>query len=476
MKNFIQALWSKRRAILIVLLSLCVLWIYSRQNETFRTEDVDDALSASFIYNYTQKGIENDPVFDTTMEQGQSGVRYFGKIQAMVYGRVLDIAGWTRGNFHWISVFFFAMSALLWFFILKKRGSKNSEALVFCLLLLWLEPLFYTSHLPRTESFVFFLVSCSILFYSFDRYFLSALVLTLAIENHPIAFLGGAYLFAFFIADCIDKKRKPTELVLPLLNFLAGLLTGAGIYMVLHRDVLDSLSHSIDGRRGFDSNFFLNYFFFQSKRRLLEVVLFGVTVILFFWSRQFGKNKDGWILTLTVILFSVIIGRNNPHDMFLGYPALLYFLWKTYRNVDRLDVLIAAFLLIFAPKYLQVSLQTQGYRFPEFVRQIQATVPKDSLPVFGNPNSYFALMDRDFYSLQHFHGNPKEKGIREFYLIADNTYRDKKDSLYNVRPVIETDYRNAGKIGDFTFFRQKYEVYRMVLTTSEDTAVPEKNP
>jgi hypothetical protein len=121
-----------------------------------------------------------------------------------------------------------------------------------------------------------------------------------------------------------------------------------------------------------------------------------------------------------------VVNFANPHANFhyalYYYPALLLTALFVFDKIKRIEWAVTFFFLIFLAYDASVFYRRRHYDFAEYVRQIQASVPADSLPVVGSPNEWFAFKDRTFYPAigTFFYDSTSP----EFYLVAGNDYRN----------------------------------------------------
>ena len=111
--------------------------------------------------------------------------------------------------------------------------------------------------------------------------------------------------------------------------------------------------------------------------------------------------------------------------MIYVYPALLLLVLWTFEGSRRLRTIVILWLVYLLPQYAFVYTQNHDWDFSQYLAKVQQAIPSDRTPVVGRSNDWFAFMNRSFYGLDY-GGDFRNLGLREFYMIEDEAYRQGK--------------------------------------------------
>jgi hypothetical protein len=383
---------------------------------------VDDPWTLSFLYNYLSRGVEIDTTFGNAgVDHGQNGVAHFGKLQAFVYGPVLDSFSWSRDAAHSTSTFLIAAAAVTWGLIVLRMTENRGLAIFTILVLPWMEPFFGAANQARPDALAFFLATLALGLFLYRQPFASGLAAAAALEVHPV---GGAYALLFVTAAFaaqlpVTTEERPT-LMRSLAYLSAGLACGMVLYVALHSGAISTLPGALmDGSTS--TKVFLVEYFVNARygRHLPELVIFLVAVILFF-------RLDGWreqrllgCLLVAVAISLLLVRRPNFHYAIYPYVVLLITtLWVSER-LGRLWLMLAVLLVLLVPQYAYAYRINRTSHLSAYLAAVKAAVPDDGIPIVGPPNSWYTLRNRSFYATPHDEDDFLRLELDEFYVVQD---------------------------------------------------------
>jgi hypothetical protein len=344
---------ATRENILLGLCAAAIVLVYALLHDIYRPDNGDDAWSLSFIYNYRHQGIEYDRTFGCTDAfGGQNGVELFGKLQAGLYGPLMDAAGWRRGAAHWISTALMALAAAAWAGIAAHVTGSRRLGLYAAAAMLLLEPFFSAANQARPEALAFLFSSLALLAYLRNLPLLAGILAVAAVETHPM----GAYAFVYLgaaVAGAGSRAAPPSgsgvagagSRAAPassgsgaasgsgpprpggraLLLLAAGLLLGAAGYAALHGRHLGKLVAVVTANNPGSPGGYLGDYFFKTRylRHLPELALIVAGAIVFLV--RGGPRRYpfvAWLLAVTVLSLCVF-RRPNFHYALYPYPAFV---------------------------------------------------------------------------------------------------------------------------------------------------------
>jgi hypothetical protein len=433
--------WALMGLYLVAALSVTILL-----HGIYRPENMDDAVFLSFAHNHVVRGIEGDLCFGASAGSGgYGGVTFFGKTFTYLYGYLLNIFGWTKGHAHLISTFIVFLSALTWVAILKRLGFSRRLTVFFGLALVIVEPFFGAANQARPDALVFFLASVALLSFVRGWFVGAGFLAVVSIEIHPVGIIS--FFWATSAAIAMPWSPPPFRRITGGrmgLQLALGLVLGVLYYLALHHRNLVALSEAVTGgNMGGVYSIFIEYFFkTKHLRHLPELVLFLSCALWFVGKRLYRENKFIPAFTLAALVFATIIRRPSFMYMIYIYPALLLLVLWTFERSRHLRTIAILWLLYSLPQYAFVYTQNHDWNLSKYLATVQQAVPSDMTPVVGRFNDWFAFMNRSFYGL-NYEGNFRNLGLREFYLIEDEAYRQGKypqmdaaiDNLYTSKEV-----------------------------------------
>lgn len=453
---------------IIGIFCLAILLTYFLLHDIYRPDNYDDPGFLSFLYNYTNRGTSQDLVFGSSQKDGYSGLVLFGKSCGFLYGGLLNQVGWTRSNSHLISTILILFSAFFWYQILCRSGFSVKFALFFSLALLLLEPFFGAGNQARSDALCFFLLSLALLFFTMEVYFISGLIAMMAFEVHPVGLSVFFYIGAAALARWETRKTTEKKPVRAAISFILGVFLGAGYYFILHRDALPLLFSTLreGNRAGFKIFPILSEYFFKTKyfRHLPEMVLILVCAGIFIGKKYWKRNHLTAYFFLAACLIALVIRRPNFMYMIFLYPAFLLLIFYVFQSFGQLRMIMVFLLIYLLPQYATVYFLNRDFSLQAYITEVKKIVPADNRPVIGNPNDWFALKDRDFYTLD-FRRGIESLNLTKFYIIENDAYR--AGQYPDSRSYIQTNYQTR-KVGQFKLRREITLIREATRIGSED--------
>jgi hypothetical protein len=429
---------------------LAILLAYVGLHGLYRPENTDDAWFLSVARSHVVDGIEADVAFGSTPGAGGlGGVELFGKTFSLLYGHILNVVGWTKGNAHLISIACILLSALCWYGILLTLGFGRRLAVFFGLSLLLVEPFFGAANQARTDALSFLVVSAALLLFLRGQYGLAGFLAMVALEIHPV----GVAVF-FFMAAVLAARRVSGEAPLPAWRraapwFAAGLAAGGAYYYALHAPFLGLLPGALarGNLGGSESSNILFEYFFKTKylRHLPELVAVLGCAVFYAWKRPRGENPFVAVFLLAAIAFVFTVRRPNFMYAIYVYPAILLLILRVFERQGRLSLAVGLLLLYLLPQYGLVYARNRRWDFDGYLAGIRALAPADKTPVLGAPNAWFAFVDRPFLRVDY-QGDFAAVAPERLILIEGQAFRD--GACPEVRRIIDRRY-NAAELGRF---------------------------
>lgn len=137
---------------------MLALYLYCKLFGIYTINDIDNAWSAAWVYQFFNHGISHDMIFcdgDSTCW----GVRFFSKIYAYFYGWILSHIGFSLPHIQFISHGLVFLGLLNWFLIAKKLWNQTKPAVWFVILLALSAPVMSVANSARVDALVFFFMS-----------------------------------------------------------------------------------------------------------------------------------------------------------------------------------------------------------------------------------------------------------------------------------------------------------------------------
>ena len=430
----IERALQRHATLLFGVSALLLVAIYLIVGGIYRPQNLDDGWTLSALYEYYVHGAQQDKIFGATLASGgQDGVYHFAKIQAIIYGAILDIVGWTRSAGHAVSTLFVGLGAATWGLITKRLTGRSHLAVATVILLLLSEPFFGPANQSRPEALTFFFASAAFALYLHDRPFLSGLFIGLAFEVHPAGLFAGLYVTSAFFAKAMKTGLKELLFSRQTALLFLGSLFGLSAYLLLHAEALSTLLQSLSESNTGISNFLVDYFL-RAKylRHIPELIFFVIMLGVFVRGRHWADAQP--LVWLCVVAGSslLVLHRGNIHYvLYLYAPLMLISLWVADRY-KKLYLTFALCLAFFAAQYGVVYYLNRSYSFDAYSEAVKEAVPNDDLAVVGTSNDWFIFQERSFYAYTYGSAAFNAVAPSAFYLIRnDSPYASfPKDRFY----------------------------------------------
>ena len=430
----IERALQRHATLLFGVSALLLVAIYLIVGGIYRPQNLDDGWTLSALYEYYVHGAQQDKLFGATLASGgQDGVYHFAKIQAIIYGAILDIVGWTRSAGHAVSTLFVGLGAATWGLITKRLTGRSHLAVATVILLILSEPFFGPANQSRPEALTFFFASVAFALYLYDRPFLSGLFIGLAFEVHPAGLFAGLYVTSAFFAKAMKTGLKELLFSRQTALLFLGSLFGLSAYLLLHAEALSTLLQSLSESNTGISNFLVDYFL-RAKylRHIPELIFFVIMLGVFVRGRHWADAQP--LVWLCVVAGSslLVLHRGNIHYvLYLYAPLMLISLWVADRY-KKLYLTFALCLAFFAAQYGVVYYLNRSYSFDAYSEAVKEAVPNDDLAVVGTSNDWFIFQERSFYAYTYGSAAFNAVAPSAFYLIRnDSPYASfPKDRFY----------------------------------------------
>lgn len=420
---------EKRVKISTFILILVLVLLYSFFHYQYMPEYIDDAWTFSWAYNYWNNGEVYDHVFGYL--DGDGGTSLFSRTYVFVYGAFASIFGWNRGSGYALSLFLTFASAFFWFRVIRELGYSFRIALIFVLVMLLLEAYLGMAHKLRVEPLTFLCVSAAFLLFIKRQYFFSGLLSGVSVEVHPYGIVVILYIFAYFFLLYPDMKKEPKRYLTGAFLFISGLVLASVYYLALHYPYLDALG-DLKGR--IIGNTLVQYYFQKrfSWRHIPELIAAIAAFVIFLVKRYHRLDKFILPFLFLSIASSILIPRGNSHYIIYIYPAFILLLVYVFDKLQLSTLLIIGLLFFQLPQYGILYYWNRDYRHGEYVQKIRDVVGATEYPVYGNPNAWFALQEKEFYAYGYW--SRASIGIDEypstFYYIENEEYRSSEQGKW----------------------------------------------
>jgi hypothetical protein len=438
----------------------CFLAVYLILQLNYRLNEVDDTSWISFAYNFMHRHIATDLISGSN--EISAGVQHFGETYVFLIGSFLDFFGWTKSNGYFFSLIFVMAGLGTWYFTLRRFQYSRELCATFCITGLLLDPYFSAAVSDRTEAFVFFISSLTLLLFVYDFYFAAMAIAWIGLETHPIG--GVAF---FFIAAAFWGRKSDTlpKLSRMVLLSSAGFMAGALYYVLLHPQGFAQLPKALLNLNQLGDqpvqNFLFDYFFHSKyNRHLGELGLLIFCSFEFFRRRLFTNDPFIVPLLISLFLFTLIFRRPQYHYVLYFYPAVLLMIGRVFEARWHLHWMVWGFLAYLLPQYAFAYHLNHDYNYNIKIQTYQKMIPPNSLPVLGDSDAWFAFIGRDFYCNRYW-GDIQKLGLTRFYLIEDDGYRKTPmdSTIY-----IQTHF-TAKPIGEFSMNRSDYIINLEEITS-----------
>lgn len=395
---------ARRRRLILGVALIYVIAMYLIMHGNIRKESIDDSWVLNWFYNYIYSGQENDIAF-MVGSSPIGGITLFAKLQAVVYGNLLKLAGWSLNNAFWISTSFIILAGALWAKIFKAVGIDRYYAYLAALLMLMLEPFLFAGNCARGDSFGFFLASLTLMLFIKEKYILTGVMLMLALETHLMAgATSGIYLLAYVISYSKKFSLDKNKLVFNIAKFILGVVAGTVVYALLHQNGIDLIlngSAFTNIKRfsgGLGDNFILGYFLNERfMRHLPELIILLVSIGICVYKKAYKDCVFSIVLLLLSIILSLITRRESAPYIIFVYPAFMMSIILAVQYMKKELIVILLFACLLTPQYFYVYKIYSSYDINAYATKLNEYVPKNGVTVLGNANSWFAFQGRDWY-------------------------------------------------------------------------------
>ena len=413
--------WNNK--VWLVFVILLTATTYAVLNENFNIYYEDDSWTISNVWNYQELDIEEDLIFLESDAPGRAHV--FSKAYNIIGGHFLSLFGWTKANVFILNSGFIFLAALVWWFILQRLPVSKRVANLVALLIPVFPPFFFAAHTGRPDAMTFFLVSLMFLAFIKKRYILAAFILSMAVETHIMGLIGLFYMLAYVLYKRRDYYNNPKEWGPLIIGSSIGGLLGIGYYLGIHWEAfsLKEMIALIGSKADMVSplnNYMLTYFTdFDWYNHLLEFALLVTTTGLFIKKRLYKGNEFITIFLVVLVISTFLTRRENRNYMLYIFPAFLMMYCYTYEQLKKLPQFVGALVLMFGIYYGSIFYTHRGYNFQQISSKIEQATPKQSLPIVGMPDIWFAAQERIFYPM-HTHRDFNRIHLQEFYLVESD--------------------------------------------------------
>ena len=366
----------------------------------YEPENVDDPWTLSFLYNWLTRGVVVDVTFSNAYSSngGQNGLEHFGKIQAFVYGSVLQFVDWNRNVAHAISSLLVLLSIPMWFQIAKRISNNSVPPVVFAICLFVAEPIVTAGNETRPDALAFLLLTGAVYATTLNRLFMAGLLSLLAFEVHPMGAISLLYSLAVFLSS----KRLPVGLLSygkAFIRYAAGASVGLAVYVLLHMDGIGTFLNATVSSNGSGFGRSLLMYAFNSNyfRHVPEAVLFGMALLAFVLTGLWRRERATTYLLLAATVSLLLFRRGNHHYMIYYAPVALLVGYAVLSRIRHWIVPVALFCTLMVAQYGIIAWRNSGFEINSYVEEMRRQVPPDGAPVVAEFNGWFAFYDREFY-------------------------------------------------------------------------------
>jgi len=405
-----------------IVYTIILILLYTVFHNSYMSGYLDNAWTLSWAHGWWTEGNVYDEVFGYL--DGDGGSSLFSRSYVFLYGAVATVFGWNQGVALGISSLLMVAAAYLWYRSLMTLEYRNKLAISFAVVMLLLEIFYGAAHKARVDALGFFLDSLAFWLFVNKRYLFAGLTLGIAIETHPYAMAGGFWMLSYLFSIRKEIRRKQKIYFQAFLLFLVGLSLGALYWWWLHGEYISGLSE-LENR--LNSNAWWAYYFnFSYSWRHWPELLVILAALAVFLVRKDSRKKDTFVLPffVSVVLCSLLVPRGNYHYVVYLYPAAILLILVASESLNLLPHLLVGILLFQVPQYAWLFYKQRGYRHTAYISELKDRVPLSDLMVYGHPNSWFALRDRDFHAYGYFSraGIPPDHWPDEFLLIENRDF------------------------------------------------------
>ena len=180
----------------ILVAALVLATIYALMIPFYGIHGIDDPWTLSANYYYLRDGYEFPRVGG-----GQSVLAYFGKTHAYICGLWAEIWGWGRLPMRTLSTFLVAVGALLWGAIAWHFTRNKNFCIAIVILCLLLDAFVSGAVKTRPDALVYMLSALATLLACKRKWLLAGLVISIAIETHPVAIIGFTIVISVWFSE-----------------------------------------------------------------------------------------------------------------------------------------------------------------------------------------------------------------------------------------------------------------------------------
>ncbi len=439
----------------LVFAAAAVVLLYFALHLKFMREDADDAWTLSFFYNIFVRHISPESTFGS----GLANPHVFGMAQAFIYSTVFGIFGWTKDCAHWISTFFIAASASLWYFALRKLNFSMKSSLLFALLVLWCEPFFREANIARPESLTFFFISLSFVFFLYGNPFFSGLSAMAAFETHPMGLFSILFIAAYILSKLKRNDFQGKRFYTAGL-FGCGIAAGVIYYLALHFNYLGAIGDSIHGAvTGQHHSVLYDYFFIYNPRHhFIELVFFLACFAVFLIRKKWRENSFALYMVIFALIANFINPRENYHYTLYFYIPFLMAAFACLEDTKWRRAAPALLFFMVLTYYASVYYHNGSFDFNAKIKDLKASIPSDGRPILGSSDEWFAFMDRDFYPSTY--TCRINSNAAEIYNIEDNQYKynDTGEAFAAYKAFLEKNYKKS-RVTSFNVNNERFDIY-----------------
>ena len=373
---------------------LLIALVYGSLWGIYQNNDIDNAWSTAWIYNFIRHGETRDVIF-CEGDPNYWGVRFFSHIYCRIYGGLLTLLGFTKNNVHLVSGGMTIAGVICWKMAAERILENSRQVMAFAVMLTLAGVTVAAANKARSDAMVFACTGLMLLLATRKQYFGAALTACIAVETHPIGITAFCYLGAWLL--CFDRECLTQTGWRRSAALIAGCLCGTALYLFLHHDELGAL-RAMGANAESGGNFLVAHFFGRASfpwRYWPDLALFAIALAGHF--RVFGYRKPFFLLTVMFLIgVSLILRRGNFHYALFCYPA---FLLLTVNLAGHLGdkILLAVWLGwigLMLPQYLYLGWRNwPGRDFPDYISRLQKLDLPRAATIYGMPNDYYALMD-----------------------------------------------------------------------------------
>jgi hypothetical protein len=366
----------------------------------YEPENVDDPWTLSFLYNWLTSGVVEDVTFGNAYRSsgGQDGLEHFGKLQALVYGPVLQAFDWNRNVAHAISSLLVLSSIPMWFHIVKRISHNPVPPVVFAVCLFVSEPIVTASNETRPDALAFLLLTGAVYATALNRLFIAGLLSLLAFEVHPMGAISVLYSLAVFLSG---KSLSVSMLSYgkAFVRYLAGASVGLAVYVALHLGDIGTFLSVAMSSNGSEFGKSLMMYAFNSNylRHVPEAMLFGLALLTFVLTGLWRQERATTLLLLAATFSLLLFRRGNHHYMIYYAPVALLVGYAVLSRIRHWIVPVVLFCTLMVAQYGLTAWRNSGFEINSYVEEMRRQAPPTGASVVAEFNGWFAFYDRDFY-------------------------------------------------------------------------------